>query len=295
MNISKSVDTILWPLIAILIYFVCQVLGQFVVQTSVFLSFPNGGEEQSLGRLAGWAQLVSSVVTVASMLLIRGFHIRRSLSLPSCGRGNVTLGFIAVILTLLSFTIFNDLLETQLGWRMPPEYESLYREMMKTPSGVLAACLFVPVCEEVVFRAGIMSPLLRHGVNPWIPIGLSAVIFGVFHGNLAQIAYAIPAGFVFAMVYYLTGSLLISIVCHVLNNTVMVVLMLTTENFSSFHIDSVMGVIPALCVALLLSALVAYLLVGLWRKRSSSARLYFLGVPAEVDSASFQVPPPPAV
>lgn len=295
MNISKSVDTLLWPLIAILIYFVCQVLGQFVVQTIDFFASPAGGEEQSLGSVAGWAQVLSSVVTVAAMLLIRGFHIRRSLSLPVCGSGNVSLGFLAVILTLLSFTIFNDLLESQLGWRMPPEYEALYREMMKTPGGVLAACLFVPVCEEVVFRAGIMSPLLRHGVNPWIPIALSALIFGLFHGNLVQVAYAVPAGFVFAMVYYLTGSLLISIVCHILNNTVMVVLMLTVDDISSFHVDNVLGVIPSLCVGLLLSALVAYLLRGLWIKRSASARLYFLGVQKESEPAGIRVTSPPVV
>mgnify|MGYP002621666364 CR=1 FL=1 len=267
----------LWPLIAILIYFVCQVLGQFVVQTIGFFTFTDVGEEASLGAVAGWAQLLSSVVTVAAMLLIRGFHLRRSLSLPFCGRGNSCVGFIAVILTLVSFTIFNDLLESQLGWRMPPEYESLYREMMHTPSGVLAACLFVPVCEEVVFRAGIMSPLLRHGVNPWIPISLSALVFGVFHGNLVQIAYALPAGFVFAIVYYLTGSLLISIACHILNNTAMVVMMLTVDDFESVRIDGVMGLLPALTVGLVLAFLVACLLRGLWHNTSENARLYFQG------------------
>ena len=295
MNISKSIDILLWPLIAVLIYFVCQVLGQFVVQTIGFFSSENGSDLLSLGNVAGWASLLSAVVTVVAMSLVRGFHLRRSFGMPRCSRGNVGVAFLAVLLTLFCFTIFNDLLESQLGWRLPPEYEALYRDMMSKPVGVLAACLFVPICEEVVFRAGIMNPLLRHGVNPWIPIALSALIFGVFHGNLVQVAYAVPAGFVFAIVYYLTGSLLISIFCHVLNNTVMVALMLTVDDLESFRVDGVIGVIPSLVVVLILMALIVYLLRGLWRNTSYEAKLFFLAPDTAVNPDEKMVSPSPRV
>lgn len=275
MSISKSIDILLWPLVAVLIYFVCQVLGQFAVQTIGFFSSANGSDALSLGNVAGWAQLLSAVVTVVAMMLVRGFHLRRSFSLPWCGRGNAVVAFVAVILTLFCFTLCSDLLENQLGWRLPPEYEELYRQMMSKPIGVLAACLFVPVCEEVAFRAGIMNPLLAHGVNPWIPIALSAVIFGLLHGNLAQIAYAVPAGLVFAIVYYLTGSLLISIACHVLNNTVMVALMLTVDGVETFSFCNVLGLVPTLALMLGLAAVVAYLLRGLWRDTAANARKLF--------------------
>ena len=276
MNISKSTDTLLWPLIAVLIFFVFQVIGQFVVQTvqtiDIFSS-DNTANQIGVGEYVGWAQIISSLATVAALSFVRGFGIKKSFAFPHYGRGYVALAFVTIILALVGSTVLNDLFESQLEWKLPQEYEQLYTSMMNTPQGILAACLFVPICEEVVFRAGIMNPMLSHGVNPWIPISVSALVFGVFHGNIAQMAYAIPVGFVFAVVYYLTRSLIITITCHVLNNFVAVLLILTQSqtNLNNFSISNFIGVIPAVAVVVVFSAVVAFLLYRLWNGRPSDA------------------------
>ena len=287
MNISKSIDIFLWPLVAVLIYFVCQLFGQLVVQTILMYSYSSSDEVLRLGNVAGWAQLLSAVVIVGAMMLVRGFRLRRSFRFPRVGVAALSVAFVAVLFALFGGTVLNDLLESQFGIKLPPEYEQLFKDMMSTPAGIFATCVAVPLCEEVVFRAGIMNPLLTHGVNPWIPISLSAVLFGVFHGNVVQMSYAIPAGFVFAVVYYLTGSLFVPVLCHILNNTVMVVLMLQVPEVENFHFTDVFGTGLSLGLLVLAAILTALLLYRLWGRLGGSARERFSDVSSTNNTFSY--------
>ena len=287
MNISKSIDIFLWPLVAVLIYFVCQVFGQLVVPTILLFSNDSSEEMMRLGNVAAWAQLLSAVVTVGSMLLIRGFRLRRSFWFPRVGGPVLSVAFVAVLFALFGGTVLNDLLESQFGIKLPPEYEQLFKDMMSTPVGIFATCVAVPLCEEVVFRAGLMNPLLSHGVNPWVPISLSAVLFGVFHGNVVQMSYAIPAGFVFAVVYYLTGSLFVPVLCHILNNTLMVVLMLQVPEVENFHFTDVFGTVQSIGLMVFAAFLSAFLLCRLWRRLGDSAGERFHGVSSLNDTFSY--------
>lgn len=287
MNISKSIDIYLWPLVAVLIYFVCQLFGQFVVQTVLMYSSTSSDEVLRLGNVAGWAQLVSAVVIVGAMMLVRGFRLRRSFRFPRVGVASLFVAFVAVLFALFGGTVLNDLLESQFAIKLPLEYEQLFKDMMSTPVGIFSTCVAVPLCEEVVFRAGLMNPLLSHGVNPWIPVSLSAVLFGVFHGNVVQMSYAIPAGFVFAVVYYLTGSLFVPVLCHVLNNTVMVVLMLQVPEVENFHFTDVFGTGLSVGLLLLAAFLSVLLLYRLWSRLGGSAGERFSGVPSSNDTFSY--------
>ncbi len=277
MNISKSIDIYLWPLVAVLIYFVCQVFGQLVVPTILVFSSDSTDEVMRLGNVAAWAQLLSAVVIVGAMLLVRGFRLRRSFRLPHVGIAYLSVAFLAVLFALFGGTLLNDLLESQFGIKLPPEYEQLFKDMMSTPVGIIATCVVVPLCEEVVFRAGIMNPLLTHNVNPWIPISLSAVLFGVFHGNVVQMSYAIPAGLVFAVVSYLSGSLFVPVLCHILNNTVMVVLMLQVPEVENFHFTDVFGTGLSIVLLILCALVSALMLCRLWSRLGCSAGERFAG------------------
>lgn len=55
---------------------------------------------------------------------------------------------------------------------------------------------------------------------------LSALVFGIFHINPAQVAGAILSGGLFAWLYYKTGSLVPGILIHILNNSLSVFLSL---------------------------------------------------------------------
>ena len=60
----------------------------------------------------------------------------------------------------------------------------------------------------------------------WVAIIASALIFGVVHGNPAQIPFAFLLGVMFGWLYYRTRSLLPGIIGHVLNNSIAAVNMI---------------------------------------------------------------------
>ena len=80
-----------------------------------------------------------------------------------------------------------------------------------------------PVLEELLFRGAITKALLQQ-YSPTKAILLSALLFGVFHINPAQILPAFLIGILFAWTYYKTASLIPCILMHILNNSLSVFL-----------------------------------------------------------------------
>lgn len=113
---------------------------------------------------------------------------------------------------------------------MPEQTTQLFEGIMKEPWGYAAIGLLVPVAEEMVFRGGILRKLLEMFSSPvggkagnwnhWIPIIISALIFGVMHGNVAQGVHAFLIGLLLGWMYYRTGSIIPSVAFHWVNNSV---------------------------------------------------------------------------
>lgn len=76
--------------------------------------------------------------------------------------------------------------------------------------------LFAPIAEEYIFRKLIVDKTLRYGQGA--AVVLSGVMFGLFHGNLSQFAYAMTMGMFLAFLYAKTGRLEITIAIHMLVN-----------------------------------------------------------------------------
>lgn len=89
--------------------------------------------------------------------------------------------------------------------------------------GILAIAIVGPVLEELLFRGAITKALLQQ-YNPTKAILISALLFGVFHINPAQILPAFLIGILLAWTYYKTGSLIPCILMHILNNSLSVYL-----------------------------------------------------------------------
>ena len=75
-----------------------------------------------------------------------------------------------------------------------------------------------PILEELVFRKFLCDRLLPLGEG--YAVVLSAVIFGLAHGNFFQFFYAFLLGLLFALIYVKTGKLRYSMTCHALINIV---------------------------------------------------------------------------
>lgn len=73
-----------------------------------------------------------------------------------------------------------------------------------------------PIVEEYVFRKVIVDRTVKYGQG--IAIVTSGLMFGLFHGNLNQFAYAVGLGAFFAFIYIKTGNLKITIGMHAIIN-----------------------------------------------------------------------------
>ena len=82
---------------------------------------------------------------------------------------------------------------------------------------LLVVAVIPAFCEELTYR-GVLYNTYRK-VNPLAAIFLSGALFGLLHGNLNQISYAIAMGVVFAMIVEATDSIFSSMVVHLLVNS----------------------------------------------------------------------------
>ena len=102
----------------------------------------------------------------------------------------------------------------------------------------IGSMALVGFVEEMIFRAFLFRVLLRKD-GPRVAVIVSAVTFGIGHivnllagiaivENLMMIVFAVAWGFVFTMVYYKSGSLLLCILIHAVVDVLSVVAAETT-------------------------------------------------------------------
>ena len=90
--------------------------------------------------------------------------------------------------------------------------------VMKTPVWIviIIAVLIGPLVEELIFRRGLIPVLRIYGDR--FAIIVSAIAFGIFHGNFSQLVYATGLGLILGYVYVRTGGMKHCVALHVLLN-----------------------------------------------------------------------------
>lgn len=244
------------PLAVIVIYCCVQIVG----------TLPLGIAEDILQcHVAGWwmglALCVSSAVTALLVWRIRGFGLRDAFRGAGCKPWAGVLGVVGTLAGALACDLLNESLDLEL----PDSFETMFRLISQSPWGVAALALLGPIAEETVFRGGVMRPMINRGAAPWLAVAVSAVLFGLAHGNLAQGFFAMLLGVLLALLYLRTGRLLLCCVCHILNNAASVALMLIYgEAASDMKLSDLLGgtamvhVVLPVCVAICVAAFVLF-------------------------------------
>lgn len=119
------------------------------------------------------------------------------------------------------------------------EYYQYFSKLMEQMTNdkatlIVLAVIMAPLFEEIIFRGIIMKGLLNKGMKPLTAIVISALLFGLVHGNPWQLIGAVLLGCVLGLVYYKTKSLLLPILLHAFNNLTAVFLIAynKTEGFA---------------------------------------------------------------
>lgn len=254
---KNALRLVLWPITALAIYLTVQAVCGLPVGIALYLD-----PEVDQAWWMSLTLLISSIITSAIILLLPQFGLRRSFSGLGCNRTTACIAIIATLCALFASDIVNEKLD------LPNAFEELFVGMSGSVWGMLAIGVFGPICEEIVFRGGIMKPMLDRGVQPWVAICASAVVFGLIHGNPAQIFFAMLVGLVFGVIYYRTSSLIITSLCHILNNSLSVVLMNVYGNEADdLTIEKCLGT-NTMWTVFVLSAIGAALLLRLFWVRT---------------------------
>lgn len=106
-----------------------------------------------------------------------------------------------------------------------PSWLEEYNELMET-AGIdsdmtvlmtLYTVVFGPICEEILFR-GITFSAAKKVMPVYFAILVQAIMFGAFHMNKLQGAYALVIGLGLGYIMYLYDNLFITIIAHVMYN-----------------------------------------------------------------------------
>lgn len=106
-----------------------------------------------------------------------------------------------------------------------------FKNILKKPiSAFITICILAPILEESIFRGFILQGLLNSKTQPVWAIIFSGILFGIAHLNPWQFVGAGTLGICFGFIYWRTGSLLLCIFLHFVNNLISFIVSIKTED-----------------------------------------------------------------
>ena len=85
--------------------------------------------------------------------------------------------------------------------------------------GVIAVAVVAPIVEEVIFR-GLTMTRLSQVMPGWLAVLVSAAVFGLCHGEMVWFCYTFVVGAFFAFIDLRAGSILPSVLGHIMFNAI---------------------------------------------------------------------------
>lgn len=224
-SLKKGIlDVVLYIILFIVIQMIVMYAGAGIWAAVKHVGYMATVQDMATGGnaiLLALTSVFSNVITLALFLRIKWTPVTRDylLSKP-------WLQLLWVALFTLGAIIPLTFLYEQLGIEMDDSAERFFASLMKEPWGYVAVGILAPLAEEIVFRGAILRTLLdmMSKKNHWVAIMISAAIFGVVHGNMAQFVNALLMGLILGWMYYRTKSLVPGILLHWVNNTVAFIL-----------------------------------------------------------------------
>lgn len=210
----------------LLLFLGCQLLvtGAVIMIFTLFAIINGGALNEALlmEQVLGY----TTHITLISNLLVLGilalfFLIRRKKVLgETClvktrprmvaAAAALAPGLYAVVITLMGF--------------LPEEWLSAYNEASAALNdtsiwALLATVIAAPLAEEVIFR-GLIQSRLNRAMPSWLAVVVSALLFGLCHGQAVWMVYAFLLGLFFGWIALRSKSILPTVIAHMVFNAI---------------------------------------------------------------------------
>lgn len=169
---------------------------------------------------------IASLVTIPVFLwYMRRDRRRSTMELLGQGEKQAAWKYIFIVIGSSSLCIaLNNILTLSQVSELSSAYQTSSDQIYASSLWIqmIGAGILVPIAEEILFR-GVIFNRLRMFMTGKKAICISALMFGVYHGNLVQFIYATICGLMLAWVYDKYGSLKAPITAHIcMNITVLI-------------------------------------------------------------------------
>jgi len=219
---------------AMLMQFIVGAVGGIILGIIYTVNAKNGSESSAAYMdMQGLQNFISSNMNIILILInvliviiftviykVRKKNIKEELQF----RKTININIILAIILGLSICIFDSgvLALIQEAGLLTEQFA--YTEEILSPitNGnliltIISVVIVAPFAEEFLFR-GIIYKTLNKNISVVWSIIIQALLFGVFHANLIQGAYATLMGILFGYATYKTKSLWPAIIMHITNN-----------------------------------------------------------------------------
>ncbi len=166
--------------------------------------------------------IVSQAFTIAPFIFFFvycGINVPKEIKVVKMRAGDVMLTILLAFLLQPVLRFFNALSLVFTENETTGLVLGLMKQLPFLPALLLTA-LLPAVVEETVFRGAVYRTYRK--ASPTRAIIFSALLFGLFHGNLNQFFYAVVLGIVFCCLVEASGSIVSSMIVHFITNALSV-------------------------------------------------------------------------
>lgn len=227
----SSVFRILYLLIPLVIYYLVGDLVEIIlwaVLNRLLEGASLGTKEWFLANNGNVSSVIYAVGPIIVLLIVYKMAKEEITgAIKGENKGKLTLRQVIILIAItLVFSVGLNYVFNILGiTKMSAEYNSVYDNQFSINFilGLILYGVFSPIVEEVLFR-GIIYNRLKRIFPVLLSIILSALLFGMFHGNIVQGTYGTLMGLIIALFYEKFDSFYAPVIIHSVANIAIYVL-----------------------------------------------------------------------
>lgn len=216
----KQGKDICYPTVFLLLC-MCAVTLAVMIVAGLVLGLENPDSQQVLQRLPGLPLIINILFYGITLISQRKLYRNDQLRFGVYHRRWKASGILAAcLLTLCAGHLWSGLIDLSgLGHIFTAYAESASKAFEgQNPFLLLAATVLTgPLAEEMIFR-GMTYRRAKYYLGTGWAMGISSLLFGLYHGNVIQFLYAAGLGLLLAALYERSRSLLVPVLAHMTAN-----------------------------------------------------------------------------